>query len=165
MTMRKTVLATGLATLALLGSAASAWAASAYTTTNINVRSGPGTSYSAVDVLAAGTRVEIDRCSGSWCLVYNRGVEGWVSANYLDNDSGYRGGSRGPEVIGPVNRAPSIDFDINIGPSRPYYAPPPRPHWGYGPPRGGYGYGYGPPRPPRHYYRDDSPGFGIYVRP
>lgn len=156
MNLRKTILTAGLTTIALVGSVASAWAATAYTTTNINVRSGPGTSYSAVDVLPAGARVEIDSCRGSWCLVYNRGIEGWVSANYLDNAGGRRGG--GTEVIGPVNRAPSVDFDINIGPSRPvypgygYHRPP---HWG--------GPGYGPrPGWDRPRYRDNSQSFGFY---
>jgi uncharacterized protein YraI len=83
MTLKKTVLTVGLAVIALAGSAASALAASAYATSNVNVRSGPGGGYEVVDNLRRGERVEIDRCRGNWCLVYGRSTEGWVSASYL----------------------------------------------------------------------------------
>lgn len=71
-----------LAALALMTGAASA--ATAYSSTTLNVRSGPGTGYHAVDVLRAGEQVDVRQCRGGWCFVTHRGPDGWVSARYLD---------------------------------------------------------------------------------
>jgi uncharacterized protein YraI len=115
MNLKKTVFAIGIAAVALAGSAASAFAASAVATDNVNVRSGPGGSYAVVDNLRRGQRVEIDRCRGSWCLVFGRNTEGWVAASYLGNDSR------------PVRNRRDRDVDVNV-------------NLGFG---GGYGGGYG----------------------
>jgi uncharacterized protein YraI len=61
-------------------------AASAYASSTVNVRSGPGTGYSVVDVLRPGQRVEVDYCKGAWCVIEQRGADGWVNANYLTAD-------------------------------------------------------------------------------
>lgn len=58
-------------------------AASAYASSTVNVRSGPGTGYSVIDVLRPGQRVEVDYCKGAWCVI---GSDGWVNANYLTAD-------------------------------------------------------------------------------
>jgi uncharacterized protein YgiM (DUF1202 family) len=51
---------------------------------NLNVRTGPGTSFTAINSLANGTGVTILEKSGNWRRVKaNNGVTGWVSANYL----------------------------------------------------------------------------------
>ncbi|HMF66900.1 MAG TPA: SH3 domain-containing protein [Phyllobacterium sp.] len=65
-----------------------AWPASAladvgYTTTNVNLRTRPGTDYARVGTLAAGLRVNILACQPSWCHVGSQGVRGWLSANYV----------------------------------------------------------------------------------
>lgn len=86
MSLKRTALAVGIAVAALLGSAAAALAAPAYATSNVNVRSGPGTGYDAIDVLRRGDSVEIDYCRGSWCFVNKSGPDGWVSASYLARD-------------------------------------------------------------------------------
>lgn len=137
MALSKKLMAGGLAALALMATAGTAFAAPANATSNVNVRSGPGTHYSVVDALRRGERVDVQQCRGSWCYVEKRGPDGWVSANYLE-----RGGRPGwndddhydrPPVYRP--RPPRWD-----GPYRP-------PHWD--------------PRPPRHHYprypdRNDS---------
>lgn len=74
------------AILALALGATAATAASAYASSTVNVRSGPGTGYDVVDVLRAGQRVEINSCKGTWCLIEQRGPNGWVNASYLNAD-------------------------------------------------------------------------------
>jgi uncharacterized protein YraI len=77
-------------------------------TTNVNVRSGPGTNYGIVDVARAGTAVDVQQCQGSWCYVSKPGPDGWVSSSYI---SGGAGSTRPGQ--------PSINFGINVpgGPS------------------------------------------------
>jgi hypothetical protein len=83
MALSKKLIAGGLAVLALLATTATAFAAPAFATGNVNVRSGPSTHYSRVDTLRRGERVDVQQCRGSWCYVIKRGPDGWVSANYL----------------------------------------------------------------------------------
>jgi len=130
--LRSKLMAGGLALATLVATAGIANAAPGFATSNVNVRSGPGTSYRVIDTLQRGQRVDIRQCQGSWCFVSKPGPNGWVSANYLS-----RGGSnvivRPPVVIQPP-------IFINPGWNRP---PPPRPPFGPGPRPPGPG-----PRPP-----------------
>ena len=57
-------------------------------TANVNVRSGPGTSYSVVDVLRTGEEVDVTRQAGGWCYVVKSGPDGWVSCRYLSTGGG-----------------------------------------------------------------------------
>lgn len=98
-------------------SAAGALAQDAVTTADLNVRAGPGTQYEIIDSLPEGAAVDTLTCSGSWCRVRGEGVEGWVSAAYLER----------------VGRARVYR------PAPPVFVPPPV----YGP---GYGYRPRPPR-------------------
>ena len=112
MALTRKLIASGLATLAVLATTAAASAAPAFATSNVNVRSGPGTGYGVVDALRRGERVDIQYCRGSWCFVQKRGPDGWVSANYLSSG----GGGWDDDWYEP--------------------APPPRPpHWNPRPPR------------------------------
>ena len=133
MALSKNLMAGGLAALALLATAGAAFAAPAYATSNVNVRSGPGTGYGVVDALRRGEQVDVVQCRGSWCYVEKRGPDGWVSANYLDSGRGGGGWDNGPGW----NNPPPI---YNPRPPRPPVwnpGPPPRPpHWNQ-------------PRPPR----------------
>jgi hypothetical protein len=109
------LIASGLATLAVLATTAAVSAAPAIATGNVNVRSGPGTGYAVIDALRRGERVDIQYCRGSWCFVEKRGPDGWVSANYLSSGGGWD----------------DDDYDP------PHWNPnPPRPpHWNPRPPR------------------------------
>lgn len=87
------ILKTLVVSLVLAGAAMSAGvsvaqAAQAVATSGVNVRSGPGTGYSVVSTLQAGTVVEVIKCQGSWCLVEKPGPDGWVSKNYLAAKAG-----------------------------------------------------------------------------
>lgn len=131
MALSKKLMTGGFAALALFATAGAAMAAPAYVTTNVNVRSGPGTGYGVIDTLRRGEQVDVQQCSGSWCFVEKRGPDGWVSANYLD-----RGGRGG----GGYDR---------------YYDPRPSPGWGNYRPSPGWN--MMPPRPPRPPYWGGRP--------
>lgn len=81
-----------------------AQAAPGTVTTNVNVRSGPGTNYGVVDVARAGQQVDVQRCQGSWCYISKPGPDGWVSASYL---------SASGRPVNPSN--PGISFGFTIG--------------------------------------------------
>lgn len=131
MTLRKKLLASGLATLAVFVTTMAASAAPAVATSNVNVRSGPGTGFRVVDTLVRGQPVDVQYCRGSWCLVEKSGPDGWVSSSYLSSGR------------------PSNDWDRPSPPPPPHWNPtPPRPpHWNPGPPRPPH-WNPGPPRPP-----------------
>jgi len=126
MTIRRKIVASGLAVLATVATAAAAAAAPAYATNNVNVRSGPGTGYQIVDSLRRGERVDVQYCRGSWCYVEKQGPDGWVSANYLNSGR--------PGWDDDWDRPPTW----NPRPPRPPHwdpRPPRPPHWNPRPPR------------------------------
>jgi hypothetical protein len=55
----------------------------AVATTNLNVRSGPGTRYPVIGVLRSGQNVIITSCGGGWCSISHSGPNGWASERYL----------------------------------------------------------------------------------
>lgn len=125
MALSRKIMAGGLAALALLATTAAASAAPAYATTNVNVRSGPGTGYGVIDALRRGEQVDVQYCRGSWCFVQKRGPDGWVSANYLQRGGGGGGWDDDDDYYEPrPPRPPHWD---------PY--PPRPPHWDPRPPR------------------------------
>jgi uncharacterized protein YraI len=107
--------ATGLGAAAVLMTAGIASAAVA--TTTVNVRTGPGTSYNAIDTLSRGEQVAIVDRDGGWCAVQKSGPDGWVSCAYLSN---------GVIIRQPTVRvSPSVSFNFGIGvqPDRPHRPP------------------------------------------
>lgn len=150
MALRNKLMAAGLAMLAVVATAGAAMAAPAYVTSNVNVRSGPGTGYGVVDTLRRGEQVDVQQCRGSWCFVEKRGPSGWVSANYLER-GGNPGWDRPPPRPPTWNPGPSRPPVWNPGPSRPPYwgdpRPPRPPVWNPGPQRPPNWGGQRPPRP------------------
>lgn len=143
MALRNKLLASGLATLAIVATTVAASAAPAVATGNVNVRSGPGTGYQRVDTLVRGQQVDVQYCRGSWCYVEKRGPDGWVSANYLSSGR------------------PSWDNDWDDGWNSP--RPPRPPHWNPAPPRPPHWNNprpphWDPPRPPRPQPYPVNPG-------
>lgn len=73
---------------------------------NLNVRSGPGTTYSIVGTLKKGTEVATVSTSGSWTKI-NSPLTGWVYSTYLsDTPHSTTGGTTtvsGSAFIWPVN--------------------------------------------------------------
>lgn len=52
-------------------------------TANVNVRTGPGTGYTKLGILAKGTKVEKLGTSGSWTIINYNGKKAYVSSGYL----------------------------------------------------------------------------------
>ena len=86
-----------------------AYAAPGTLTSNVNVRSGPGTNYGVVDTVRRGEQVDVQQCEGSWCYIAKPGPDGWVASSYLST------GGRGPINAGE----PGVSFGIQIGPNGP----------------------------------------------
>ena len=63
-------------------------AAPGVATGSVNVRSGPGTSFSIVDRLSAGEKVDVLGCRSGWCYVEKPGADGYVSSSYVRRTSG-----------------------------------------------------------------------------
>tara|TARA_R110002020_G_scaffold14062_6_gene49962 strand:- start:952 stop:1617 length:666 start_codon:yes stop_codon:yes gene_type:complete len=91
-------------------------------TSNVNVRSGPGTNYAVVDTARRGERVDVQQCQGSWCYIEKSGPDGWVSSTYLSTGGGsvspaQPGASFGIQIPG----GPSINFGVGqpVEPQRP----------------------------------------------
>lgn len=53
------------------------------TTANLNLRTGPGTSYSIIRVIPKGAQVEVYSTSGGWAKVTHGGSTGYCSTTYL----------------------------------------------------------------------------------
>jgi uncharacterized protein YraI len=83
----KIVLAAATAALLLTGPAYAQSMATA--SSDLNIRSGPGSDYAVIDVMAASSEAELIGCmeDGSWCQVSYNGVEGWVYSGYLSTGS------------------------------------------------------------------------------
>ena len=57
-----------------------------YVTANLNLRTGPGTSYSIATTIPKGTSIEIDEdCSCTWIPVRYLGNVGYVCAKYISD--------------------------------------------------------------------------------
>ena len=114
MNLRKTAATAGLASALLLGGTVAAMAVSAYATSAVNVRSGPGTGYKVVDQLYDGEDVDVGSCTAGWCRVSHSGPDGWVSASYLSRNGGNDA----------YDDDDDVDVDIYYGrPSYPRYYP------------------------------------------
>ena len=73
-----------VAMIGFVASSSAAFATPAQSTTALNVRSGPGTSFGVLDTLTPGEQVDVNECAeNGWCYVEHDGPDGWVSSNYL----------------------------------------------------------------------------------
>jgi len=106
------------------------------TGTNVNLRQGPGTTYTVITKIPAGAPINVSGCDAGWCQVMFQGQNGYI----IESSIGPRAPS-GPPVGGPPP-----------GPPPGYAGPPP----GYGAPPPGY---YPPPPP---YYYGPGPYYGPY---
>ncbi|WP_411734378.1 SH3 domain-containing protein, partial [Paeniglutamicibacter sp.] len=72
-----------------------------WTTANLNLRSGPGTSNGSIGVVPKGERVLLGRSSGGWANVKTRKGTGWVSDDYLST------AAPKPAVVKPIPPKPN----------------------------------------------------------
>lgn len=110
--MLKSILTAATLAGGLLVPAVASAATAAYTTTDLNIRTGPGADYQRWGTIPGGGRVSVHGClSGyNWCDVTWRGERGWVSGNYLAY-SGERYYSRPISSIGVTIGLPRLRFD------------------------------------------------------
>jgi hypothetical protein len=108
----------------------------AMTGTNVNLRQGPGTSYTVITLIPAGAPVNVGGCNAGWCQVSFQGQNGYIIATALGPPSGPGGPPPGAVSGGPVY--------AGGGPPPGYIPPPPPYYYGYS----NYGpYGYYRPGP------------------
>ena len=120
--------------------AASAPAApsSAVTHSNVNLRNGPGTSFTVVTLIPAGSSVEVNECKNGWCEATFQGQNGYIIESSI------------------APGAPGTAAKARPRPAPGYYAGPPP---GYDAPPPGY---YPPPPPYGYYYYPHGPYYGGY---
>ncbi len=131
--MRNVKKTTVLALVSLIFGVGSAVAADGIATGNVNVRTGPGVSFSKVDSLYTGESVNIGECQSGWCYVEHDGPDGWVSAGYLQPTSGSGSGSGSSgnncHVHWVIGQGFTVECDGNTvtipGPGNPPPQPPP----------------------------------------
>ena len=115
MTFGKIATAAGML---LMLSAASAAAAPALAVNNVNLRQGPGTTYTVIMTIPGGSNVDVGGCSGQWCQVTFQGQNGYAIGTSFDQG----GGAPPPGAAGPP---PAGYAAPPAGPPPVGYAPPP----------------------------------------
>jgi uncharacterized protein YraI len=113
MNLSKMTKVAGLGAAVLALSAGAALAATA--TASVNVRTGPGIEFRAVDTLYRGERVGIVDRDGSWCAIEKSGPNGWVSCRYLTSDNSF---DARPNVT--IRPGVSIQLGFGNAPDRRY---------------------------------------------
>lgn len=98
------------ATVALMASTFAALAVPAVAKSQVNVRTGPSTSYNRIDALQRGEHVEVVECKSGWCYVQHNGPDGWVSGNYLQAPNNYNHNN---------NNSGTINFGLTFGTGGP----------------------------------------------
>ncbi len=90
-------------------------------TANVNVRTGPGTGYSKLGVLAQGTTVEKYGTSGTWTIINFNGQKGYVSSTYLKAAGSSTGGSSsGGSTTDTGYVAATANVNVRSGPGTGY---------------------------------------------
>lgn len=59
-----------------------------YTTSDVNLRGGPGTNYATITVVPGGSDIAVDSYSNGWAHTYYGGYEGYVSTSYISGLGG-----------------------------------------------------------------------------
>ena len=137
--VRAATTAAALCAAAVIFLPATAFAASATTSSGSNVRSGPSTSSAIVGTLGAGQRVEVGGCREGWCYITSP-ARGFVSAGLLRSGTG-------------TAFAPNFNLSFNF----------PKGSVSFG--TGGVSVGIGNPAPSYPGSRPHRPGHGNDYRP
>jgi len=141
-----------LAGAVVLGMCGTACAGPAVVLGAVNVRSGPGTSFSVIGQLPRGINVEVLGCTPAWCSIsWSRTA--FVAASFLGFERGPPVAEVQPVVVNAIPAPPVAAPIIVAPPVAPLvYAPPPPVLFYPPPPRF-----YGPPPAPGPYY-----GVGVW---
>jgi len=106
-------------------SATYAVASPAYVASNLNMRSGPGTTNEIVTRIPGGSLVEANNCSNGWCEVSWQGRSGFAIQSSLDMSGRVPSRPRANYAPGPVYSGPGYieaPPPVYYGPSY-YYGP------------------------------------------
>ena len=96
-----------------------------YSTSAVNVRTGPGTGYGVVTVLPSGAGVTVKSKSGNWYRVSTgTGYEGYIYKDYLSF-----GGSGGGSYSGKAHTTAAVN--MRTGPGKDYFKLTVVPAWTY----------------------------------
>ena len=113
-------------TLAVLSSAYAA-ASPAYVASNVNMRSGPGTTNEIVTRIPGGSLVDSNNCRDGWCEVSWQGKSGFAIQTALDMSGRVPSRPRTSYRPGPVYSAPGGYVEapppVYYGPPSYYYGP------------------------------------------
>lgn len=90
-------------------------AAIRYTTGNLNMRSGPGTSYAVLLVIPKGAEVQVLNSSSTWYKVSYSGKTGYVSSAYLASSP-----TAPTPPAQPAVRYTTADLNLRTGPGTSY---------------------------------------------
>src|SRR5580704_328460 len=111
---------TASAAMLLALSAASATAAPALAVNNVNLRQGPGTTYTVIMTIPGGSNVDVSGCS-EWCQVTFQGQHGYAIATSFDQGGG------APPPAAAAGPPPAGYAGPPAGPPPAGYAPAPPP--------------------------------------
>lgn len=111
--MLNTTLRAALLAGAMLVPGVAAAATAAIVTTDLNVRTGPGSAYQRFDTIPAGSRVDVLGCIAgyNWCDISWGGDRGWVSGDYLAYREGGDYYNRPMTSVGISIGVPVVGFD------------------------------------------------------
>lgn len=108
MTMKSLVSAAAIAAAIAVPGAALA-ATTAVTTTDLNLRAGPGPNHEILTTMPGNMQIQLMGCveAGTWCQVDYNGQVGWASANYLAAEM------QGERVVVTerIEAVPTVQFD------------------------------------------------------
>lgn len=90
---------------------AGAMAAAATASQNVNMRSGPATTYGVIGLLQQGDDVDVRQCEGDFCQVAAAGKTGWVKATYLTRDAVQKPAAPQIASAPPAADLPPLDAD------------------------------------------------------
>jgi uncharacterized protein YraI len=122
MTLRNYLIAGAAAIgMALPSAAAAQDLGIGFTTTDLNLRAGPGTNHGVITSMPRGSQVHIHQCPGNWCQLTYAGTTGWASHRYLSADVAMQ-----PRTFAAAPQ-PRVTFGVDVGPRR-HFAPLPRRH-------------------------------------
>ena len=115
--MKKTIAALGISAVAIATTSAdtSALETATVVADALNMRSGPGISYSKRGVLRKGTKVTVLEKSKGWVKVkISSGKEAWVSGDYLSTSDGNTSGSNSSDNQSGYIAYVSVNTSLNV---------------------------------------------------
>lgn len=76
--------------------------------TNVNLRQGPGTTYTVITLIPAGSPVNVSGCKGGWCQISYQGQNGYIITTALAPPGGPGGPPPGAYAGGPIPVGPGF---------------------------------------------------------